>query len=98
MGAQFDLVENGLQLGIVERVVAARDRVGEAIECGAWDASREQSVANLVEHVEQLLAMGNTLGAAVRGIVEALEHENGIERADGARTADDRAADLARIR
>src|SRR5580698_9538775 len=80
MCAQLDLVEDALQLGIGEGFVAAADGDGETVERRARDAAREQPVAYLVEHVEQVLAMLQTLRPAVQGIVHALKRQDVVER------------------
>ena len=96
MGAEFDLVEHALQLGIGERLVAAADGDREAVERRARNAAREQPVAHLIEHVEQVLAMLQSLGPAVHGIVHALQRQDAVERGQRPRCGNGGRAGVAR--
>ena len=49
MGAQLDFVEHRLQPGIIERVMAARNGVGEAIERRTRHTAGKKPVAHLIK-------------------------------------------------
>ena len=69
MGAQLDLVEHILQLGIGKGIVTARHRRRQLVEGRAGNAACQQAITRRVQQIQQLLDMGLALGAAVGGIV-----------------------------
>ena len=75
-----------MQAGIGETVLALADGMGQAAQRGARHGAREQAIADVIKHVEQLGAAGEALGAAGRGIADALEGKKGIEGGEGAGT------------
>lgn len=89
MGAQFDLIENVLQLGVGEDFVTPGDRGRQLVQGSAGYATREQPVPHRIQKIEQLFAMDERLGFALRGIIHALQHQDGIQRGDGARAGHD---------
>ena len=64
MGAQLDLVQHVLQLGIGEDVMAAGHRHGQLVQGGAGNAAGQKPVTHAVQHIQQLLTMSQALGAA----------------------------------
>ena len=89
MGAQFDLVEHFLQLGVGKGVMAAGDRHGQLVQGGAGNAARQEAIAHRIQDIEQLFAMTEPLGTGVGGIAHVLQRQDGIQRRDGAGTCHD---------
>jgi hypothetical protein len=94
---QLDLVEDGLEFGVGKDFVPAADGDGEAVERGARNSARQQSIADHIEKIEKMLAVRYALGGPAQRVVHRLQCENTFERGDGAGAAHDLRAGLAPI-
>ena len=89
MGAQFNLVQHVLQRRIGKGFMAPRHGDRQLVQGGAGNAAGQQAVTHRIQQVQQLLAMRQALGAAGGSVVHALQHEDGIQRGNGARAGHD---------
>ena len=84
-GPELDLVENRGQAGIVRTLAPAVDHFHQGPQFFARNGAEKQAVADIVEPLEHVGAVPQGAAAALGGVGDLLQRENGIDRRDGRR-------------